>query len=361
MQLDMHYYGTYAMARASGLTIDACKIIATAAQFIDDNAEKDHIEFVDGGRIDKVATAHHAIDIDNTKPEDQRQVWVPFHFLPGNQGSSFTERLICKMDSDIAREMVAHNLSHCEKARYNLELLGVTAHVYADTFSHYGFSGISSRQNKIKPDSFKFYNLNPDLEDTIISKAVGFFKRYKEKALNNFRAAILNELAALGHGGVATYPDRPYLDWSFEYEDRQLGEIQRHNNPQTFLKGCEALHKMFCDFGDQNPEFVEAGIRKSFNNIKNRVEPILNFQGMCDERIAQWQKVLNTGVFTKEPGETIPEYDQNEWHQELAALNNRDQSSEALDSFVYRFFQAASFHRHYVLRELLPSHGLVVA
>ena len=38
MQVDMHYYGTYAMARAAGLKADVCKIIATAAEFVDDNA-----------------------------------------------------------------------------------------------------------------------------------------------------------------------------------------------------------------------------------------------------------------------------------------------------------------------------------
>ena len=37
MQLDMHYHGTYAMARAAGLTPDAAKMIATCAQFVDDN------------------------------------------------------------------------------------------------------------------------------------------------------------------------------------------------------------------------------------------------------------------------------------------------------------------------------------
>jgi len=35
----MHYYGTYAMARAAGLNRGASIIIATAAQFVDDNAE----------------------------------------------------------------------------------------------------------------------------------------------------------------------------------------------------------------------------------------------------------------------------------------------------------------------------------
>jgi len=36
MQEDMHYYGTYAMARAAGLKAAHAKVIAYAAQYVDD-------------------------------------------------------------------------------------------------------------------------------------------------------------------------------------------------------------------------------------------------------------------------------------------------------------------------------------
>lgn len=94
MQVDMHYYGTYAMARAAGLAPADCRVIATAAQFVDDNAGKDSISFKDGARVDVDATAHHALDVANLDPEDQRNVWIPFHFIPGNAGAEYTERLI---------------------------------------------------------------------------------------------------------------------------------------------------------------------------------------------------------------------------------------------------------------------------
>ena len=134
MQLDMHYYGTYAMARLAGLKPSVCKTIATASQFVDDNAAKSQIEFQDGGRIDAQATAHHVSDIiSNRDPADQRQVWVPFHFLPGNKGGEFSERLICRDDSTVAKEMVDHHL-HFAKDNMGPFLIGIAAHVYADTF-----------------------------------------------------------------------------------------------------------------------------------------------------------------------------------------------------------------------------------
>ena len=112
MQLDMHYYATYAMARAAGIEPDDARIIATSAQFVDDNVARSHVTFRDGSRIDQEATAHHPINLSNRDERDQRRVWVPFHFIPGNQGDSYTERLKCRMDSPIVRELRDHHLTY---------------------------------------------------------------------------------------------------------------------------------------------------------------------------------------------------------------------------------------------------------
>ena len=255
MQLDMHYYGTYAIARLAGLKPGVCKTIATASQFVDDNAAGSHIEFLDGGRIDAEATAHHVSDIIiNRDSEDQRQVWVPFHFLPGNQGGSFSERLLCREDSKIAREMIQHHLGYAEHAT-GACLMGITAHIYADTFSHFGFSGVGSRRNKVDSNSFVFdKGLDPDIADYIKGKEKAFFRRYGKGG--GFTANIKSWLAetvsgALGHGAVATYPDRPYLKWSFEYEYPRKVRVKR-DNPRHFLNGCRALHHLFARFGQAN-------------------------------------------------------------------------------------------------------------
>ena len=57
MQVDMCYYGTYAMARAAGLGPDDCRIIGAADQLID-NLAKDSISIKDGADMDVNATAH---------------------------------------------------------------------------------------------------------------------------------------------------------------------------------------------------------------------------------------------------------------------------------------------------------------
>ena len=62
-------YGVYAMARAAGLTKEASAQIATASELVDDNAEGEHVEFGDGGRLDLMPTAHHTTDIENRDEE----------------------------------------------------------------------------------------------------------------------------------------------------------------------------------------------------------------------------------------------------------------------------------------------------
>lgn len=360
MQLDMHYYGTYVMARAAGINADAAQIIAYAAQFVDDNADKDTINFEDAGRIDAQASAHHALNAKNLDLADQRQIWVPFHFIPGNKGKSFTERLICRKNSTISQEMCDHNLSHSDKD-YALELLGITAHVYADTFAHYGFSGISSYENKIINNSIETHHLKPEMKEYTLKKEKKFRKKYKIKRgiWKSIKSLFIEVVSgALGHGAVATYPDRPYLVWNFEYEEPKRTSGLREN-PKTFLEGCEELHKMFRKFAKKNPKYAESS-HTQFTNIKNEVERILLIQAPKKDRIQAWQDAVKSGVMYQR-GEAIPKYDENIWHKQRKSLDEEKNSKIALETNVYRFYQAASVHRNYVLRTLLPKHGLVVA
>lgn len=361
MQIDMHYYGTYAMARAAGLNRDASIIIATAAQFVDDNADKESIKFKDGARIDVDATAHHALDIKNIDEEDQRQIWVPFHFLPGNEGSSYTERLICRKNSRIAREMVEHNLLLLNEP-YALQLMGITAHVYADTFSHYGFSGISSRKNKVVNDSFDLGKLDQRTESYIRDKEKRFKDKYPKEGglLDNIKSWFAEGLSgALGHGAAVTYPDRPYLVWSFEYEETNQ-RCETRNNPQTFLEGCEALHELFRKVAEARSDLAEENY-KDFSSIEGTVKEILLMQKDKSGRIEAWKEAAQSGDLFATGAESIPSYDENDWLNQRDDLKDTEESSIALNLPVYHFYQAASIHRIYVLRNLLPSHGLVVA
>ncbi|MGH1432582.1 MAG: DUF6765 family protein [Neptuniibacter sp.] len=374
MQLDMHYYGTYAIARSAGLSEEACKIIAYSAQFVDDNAANDFIEFDDGARIDAEATAHHPVDIKNVldfDPKDQRRLWVPFHFLPGNEGDSYTQKLRCGLDSQIAKEMVGHHTAHIDSA-YGLHLAGITAHVYEDTFSHYGFSGVSSRGNRVDQESFQLgKDLEPGIKGYLLGKAKAFFDEARTRpnsgSLPNIRGVVNNPLeigkatiaetgGALGHGSVATYPDRPYLSWRFIYEDGV--DSGWRNNQTTFLAGCKALHAFFCDIATQYPQH-SSGPAIPFEDIEASVTRVLATQENKAGRIEAWQDAARAGDFGIDA--PIPTYSSIDWSLEWQSLKkNPNCSNKAHDTNIYQFYRAAAFHRVYVLRDLLPQHGLVV-
>lgn len=347
MQTDMHYYGTYAMARAAGLHETAAHAIALSAEYVDDS-DAIALSIQDGTFFEASATAHHPVNKQNLDLIDQRKIWVPFHFIPGNVGDTYEERLVCLKDSPISRELVEHHAT-LENQGFAVELMGITAHVYADTFSHYGFSGISSDVNRVDLDSIELRVNDP----AVLSYITGKTKKFIERCIAPFPNAV-----ALGHGGVSTYPDRPYLTWSFRYQvgNRSSGE---RRNPETFLDACEKLHGMFEMFGETMPQIVVQANHRSFHAIRDSVARVLAVEGEMNKRVEAWQTAAREGsIFPNAASEAIPAYEKS-FSSEVEII--RSHTAESVRGTTgYAFLRAAQYHRDYVLDELLPKHGLHV-
>lgn len=268
----------------------------------------------------------------------------------------------------MGQNMQSNHLSCCT-SEFGLHLAGITAHVYADTFSHYGFSGVSSRGNKVHQESFELdENLEPEIKDYILSKAQGFFdSRYElfpniKKSLAELfeqsQANIAEFGGALGHGSVATYPDRPYLSWRFNYEDEGRTDSGWRHNQETFLEACQELHCFFSHIAKERPEYASAK-SLSFSDIEPRVKEILAVQKPKQGRIDAWQCAARAGAFGEKT--EIPPYSSQVWSNEWEALKlPSTKSDQANKTNIYKFYRAAAYHRVYVLRDLLPKHGLVV-
>ena len=365
MQKDFHYYGTYVLARAAGINTKTAQIIASSAQFVDDSVKKKTFDYEDGSSIVTEVTAHHAKSVENLDRDDQRYVWIPFHFLPGNMGDTFTEKLICIKNSDIAKAMVNNAIQNSDKS-FSDYLIGVTAHVYADTFAHYGFSGVSSTKNKIVNDSIVVEVVNPEIRKYIEDKAADFLSR-KQKSfiIDNIRKFVSSavEIAsgALGHGTVATYPDRPYLKWKFKYEIKRREELDlsERDNKETFLEASEALFDMFRRYINKNVSEKDNTINIDFPVISNTILEVICTEGDCDTRINEWKKVIreNKGFISIE--NDIPPYLGDEWYSSLKRTD-KDDYDKAKTSSIYNFYNAASFHRNYILKDLLPENGINV-
>jgi hypothetical protein len=122
MQIDFHHAVTYVVARLSGFKQEKAEIIAHAAQYVDD------------------ATSSGTV-----------------HFLPGNNdleagenpNGGFINKIVCSKNNPIAKEMVRQAIIEKDKP-YGLHRLGITMHVYADTWAHQKFAGVLHDINEVE-------------------------------------------------------------------------------------------------------------------------------------------------------------------------------------------------------------------
>lgn len=356
MQIDMHYYGTYTLARVAGLTQETAELIATASQFVDDNIDSSSICFSDGGQISMTPTGHHFQQTAHYSTNAQRTIWIPFHFLPGASGYTFTERLICKKNSTTTAEMVAHHLQ-LANTTFAPMLIGIAAHVIADTFSHYNFSGASSQHNQISQESIAIHEPANEIAN-LDSERARFFDQFKYIQPDIQATHNAKTTAAIGHGAAASYPDIPYLTWSYEPANKQGKKIRRYN-PDDFMEAAEALYSLFVQFAKRRPDLSEFH-PIPFETIQDSIAIIFATPGNKHQRSGHWQLAMEQGVFLQGRQEEIPLYKGQIWknrYEELAGCPNCALITE-LD--IFTFYQATSIHKTYVLQQLLPSHDISV-
>jgi len=368
MQKDMHYYGTLALAIAAGIPQEDAKVIAYASQFVDDSTSHDSNEHEDHGLLYAIGTSHHPLQsfVDKMKTpivegtKEQRKIWIPFHYLPGGKGNILSEKLLCVKNSDIAHEMLENNLEVSLKKPYGLELMGITAHVYMDTFSHYGFSGITSSFNVVKNETIQFSN-KPDvgiqikgrslgkLMGKIIEISIEKFANFTEK---HFVGPGAQAASKLGHAGLSQYPDRPYLQYKFNFERPRPddGIESKRDNKADYLEGCKCLHDFFSKFA--RSKYSNIVNYQNFEEIEETIKTIIKREDEIEGRIQAWR---DSGLIGD-----CEVYNPEIWEQDKIMFHNYGRSEEGIYTNVYRFHQAATFHRYYILKDLLPEHNIAV-
>ncbi len=351
MQIDMHYYGTYAIARSAGINHEAALRIAEASQFVDDYTEEKDLETSDGALISYWPTGHNLTDIDNFDPlklekADPHRVWVPFHFLPGGVGATYMERMRCVKDSETAQAAMKAVLQRVDEPCI-LELVGILAHIYADTFSHYGFVGLRCDENRVDCKDIRLEVREKEIERHLWDKAKGFFERLGGTAAED-------ATRGLGHASVADFPDRPYLRWSFAYEDGTVAPPR--DNQETFMEYCANLFGFFLRFKAMAPHFAEDATARNFAQIRPEIAGILAYEAKGDARCARWRDAARTGTLLFSG--TIPEYDPDTLNDELWSVEDVT-AAQVMDKRVWHFVRAAELMRNIVFYELLPAQGII--
>lgn len=356
MQKDMHFYGTYAIARLAGFERGDAHVIATSAEFVDDSSYDNTKKNKNAEIIFPTCTAHHPADagkVSWSHPEVHRLVWVPFHFYPGGKGDSLHEKLLCLKDSKIVNQMFDNHIGMGKKAFY-LYLLGIASHVYMDTFSHYGFSGICSELNEVNQDSIKTDIQDPKIRRYVEEKRESFWEKFGEDIVETVKTHIGEEGSrGLGHGAVATYPDRPFLKWQFDYEEGRHGKgtgSGLRDNPETFEEGLVKLH-----------EKLSQAAREKYDSPNrrdlplNRIREILAFEGTKEERMEKWTSFISEFI-----GDEGVDYGGEDWEEKKDIFPKTSVRDADRIGHYYRFHQAAVYHRWYTLKDLLPEHDIYV-
>ena len=301
----------------------------------------------------RCSSAHSSLDLSNLKNEENHLVWLPFHFLPGNGGLSagqdpegdFINKIVCYPDSHVAKQMLKDTIADREKP-YALHRLGITMHVYADTWAHQGFAGVLHRINEVEK-----------LRETSKDKV---FKT----GLAKFLTGLLDDtIPPLGHGRALIFPDMPFLSW--EYTNGHNQRMKR-NNGELFIEAADAMCRAMQRYrGHLDPAVTETGLLpKDSKKMQDLFLKFTNKEGKA--RHKKWLKEIASGAFSF--GKAKISYaakGRDSW--KAAALGTSQDmpvysySPEFLRSDWKLFHDGLQKHRLVVSHEILPQFGIGAA
>jgi len=370
MQIDFHHATTYVIARLAGFSQTEAGTVAYCAQYVDDATNAGLIRFDNKAMYKRISSAHRMLDYRNFKELANHQVWIPFHFLPGNGGrpagenpdGSFIEKIICKPNSHIAQDMVRACIRD-KDSRYGLHRLGVTMHVYADTWAHQGFAGVNHEVNDIRA-----------LDDQDEPDA-GFLARLKDFFGDEFdevASKFVGDALPLGHGAALSYPDRPWLEWNYKGHD---GVKVERDNKTSFVQAADEMCKAMRRFQAGNPDAVVPGLPDADRDrIEDLFGAIQNDSG--EARHAIWLQHIADGYFSfgaeniSYPGNGLTRgKGEGSWKDKALgtkkAVDSKGEVFPYTPSFLTSdwklFHDAIQAHRFAVIHDILPRYGICAA
>lgn len=355
MQTDMHFFGTYTLARMAGFPPEQARTVATAAQFVDNAVAAAPISLGGQAYLLPVVSAHEMLELEeNFDRMDQWRVWVPFHFLPGGKGNTADDRMICLWGEpgNRAADAVLRLAMESGTANdaYALHLLGIVTHVIQDTYAHYGFSGIAHEYNLVDQTS-----LTPLNAEGMRQHLADAFDAFSERISASFA-----DISRLGHGGAGTYPDRPYLRWTLRYEqpcglDDPCLALPR-DNQASFFRACTRLNAVYHAYLDGATDLPGEGHRQFPPAAEREIKAILAEEDTEEARCQRWIQGIASGLlFQPEMADLELAYSTRGW--DVEAMTG---TSLAVTTQAYLFNRAARHYLETMLGDILPSMNILI-
>ena len=359
MQIDFHHAVTYVTTRLGGLNHEEACTVAHAAQYVDDATTDGPLTFTTGERYVRVTSAHKTFDFRiNANHADNRLVWVPFHFLPGNEpppidtaaSEAFARRMMCKPDSAVAREMMRDCIER-KSLPFALHRFGIALHTYVDTWAHQQFVGMVSDLNRIDTLSIE---ADPAYANSEVYRDL-------TSGLTRIKAHIAGHLP-VGHAGALTCPDMPFLRWSFV---RENGEFVHRDNPTDFLAAAKAMFNMARRYAAADATLGDAEMSDADLQL---IDQLLRHTILIDgeSRHPVWIDTIKQGRFSFGPAEvTYVDQGPDSWKTQALGVDPDDEddvqfvfTEKFLASDWKHFHDAVQYHRLFILHDLLPRVGL---
>lgn len=349
MQRDFHHATTYVLARLAGFDADQADIVAYAAEYVDDATDDGTICFDNGARYTRISSAHKMLDYRNFEALAASRVWLPFHFLPGNQGlpageppeGRFVERLITIPNSSVAQDMLRAAIAD-RASPHGLHRLGIAMHVFADTWAHQGFVGLQHAINAARD----LTGANGEPDNELADRLKNYF---------------INNALPLGHGTVLSHPDRPFLIWAYT---NGRGERITRNNPDDYIDAAEQMCRAMQCFREGSLDAEVPGLEATDRYTIQRLLRDLRLDD-ADDRHAAWVREIEAGAFSFGPAAVSFVVDgPGSWkHDALGERRGGEHTyREAfLDSNWKRFHDALILHRYDVVYRILPRYGICTA
>ncbi|MCX7920588.1 MAG: hypothetical protein N3B21_00980 [Clostridia bacterium] len=368
MEIDFHHSIVYVLSRLAGFNSNEAGVIAYSSQYVDDAVYDGTVMFANGAIYKPVRSAHKLLDYHYFDELTNHYVWVPFHFLPANcmlpagegENEEFAKRVVCKPNSPVAKDMIKECVQRHNEPNA-LYRLGITLHVYADTWAHQRFSGIQNKSNIVK------YFEDDEVSKNLLHKVTHFFKDTFDRELGRF----MDDIMPLGHGAVLSYPDKPFLKWRYT---NYSGEKIERDNTAEFIEAAKNIYILLKRFRIGDPDVVVAGLDESIIKQITALMVSINDDD-CMTRHKKWLEVISRGDFNIAlDGKTVPLKDNIEYAAEGAgswenqafggkynSCTRYEYSEKFMESHWKKFHDALQDHHYYLLRILFPRYGLCIA
>lgn len=395
MNQDYHYCATFLASSRADFTEEDSDKIAWAALMVDEMTKKqyknmnypdylaeitgyeyyipgaaaydvlrDYIQKVicENNNIDKkefTGVLEHTVDSEfeaNTQLE--REIWIPFHFLPGNLEKKTYDQVneewryrnkfegidpersfdkvwdekdfacMCFPNSELAEEMVKDTRKVFHRESYSKEfklmLLGIRMHVLADTWAHQGFTG-----------SRNFWCNNV----SIVRKASRDLGSALAWSNDN------HSLSYLGHLKMGHLPDQGYQKYSYQAQwKKQRIEV---DNVARFSNALAQMYNALMFIQSDEPSSLYISKWDDFERESNE-------SSIKDTMVAEMKRLISfaEGVLSRDPHND----DGNQimyWKEVLPIpINTYEEAKNINRELYFSYVSAAAYHRKWVMREV---------